>query len=618
MCGIFGSVGIADRQQLAQAARRLHHRGPDAFGEAFDAANQVYLGHCRLAIIDLHQRADQPLGSGDGQQKIVFNGEIYNYQNLRRELEALGRTFHTASDTEVCLQAYLQWGTACLSRLTGMFAFAIWDAAQQQLFLARDRLGIKPLYVSRWSGGFAFASEAKALLDLPGTSRHIDPQALVTFLQYGYVVGGPSIWQGIERLPPASWMKLDLGRGTETSGTYWKLAAQPADWTLTEAAERFQDLFQEIVQDHLIADVPLGLFLSGGLDSGIIAANLPQGSRKHCAYTMAFGDWEQNELQDACAVARHCGLAHVSHTLQAEDFSCISQWLDIFDEPLGDTAVFPNLAIAREARPHMKVALSGDGGDELFGGYRWYQQVEARPWRRRLHDVVEQARRLVGAGRSFPDVAVGQLEYHRFLSSPSFSSSEIQAIFPWITAGDREAGTHRFTRHFHPGGGRYRRWQDLDMATYLVDNNLVRMDRASMAHSLEVRVPFCDHRLVEFAASLPDELCVSNGNTKVLMRQAAKQQLPEGIATRRKQGFSFPLNQLWPLDNMLAELHDGSLVREQIVDAHALQRIVNAPRRGHFGYRIWLLVVLEHWCRRWYSGSQLHSSTSRQPFRGTA
>ena len=273
MCGLFGFVGRADPDKLVECAKTLTHRGPDAFSTYTDPDHPVFLAHCRLSIIDLSDRALQPMSSPDGQVSLVFNGEIYNFRALRKELEQLGRRFRTESDTEVILHAYEVWGQKCLERLNGMFAIAVWDRRKNQLLLARDRLGIKPLYVYRGHKFIAFASEPRALAELPEFNAEIDQHGLVTYLLYGYVIGRPSIWRRVERLPPGSWAAYDLAADRWTEGVFWKLENQPREWTLEDATDRLQELLDTVVAEHLVADVPIGVLLSGGLDSSLIAAS---------------------------------------------------------------------------------------------------------------------------------------------------------------------------------------------------------------------------------------------------------------------------------------------------------------------------------------------------------
>lgn len=600
MCGLFGYIGGSSSDRLRSCAQTLTHRGPDAFGEYLEPDRTVYLAHCRLSIIDLSDRSRQPMASPDDRLLLVFNGEIYNYRELRKELSELGCQFLTTSDTEVVLHAYNTWGKACLERLIGMFALAVWDRDLRELFLARDRLGIKPLYIARGDGLFAFASEPKALLELPGFSRSINQHGLVTFLLYGYVIGKESIWRGIERLPPGQWLVLAVDSGEEQRGTYWKLEDRIQPCSLQDADERLEELFSRIVADHLIADVPVGILLSGGLDSGLIAAHAARSHPETKSYSMGFADWEQNELEQARSIARHVGLQNASYLLGKEDFVDVRKTLDIFDEPVGDTAVFPTEYVCRMARRHVKVAISGDGGDELFGGYGWYSQLEANPIWRRLSFFFESLRRAVGWGRPWPGGCANRLEYHRFLTCPSFSSAEIGDLFPWLDPDLCSGVQEEVSRNLDVTRGRYKRWQHFDAATYLIDNNLVRVDHASMAHGLEVRVPFVDHRLAEFAFSLPDPLCVDGRETKVLMRTVARRRLPEAICTRRKQGFSFPLYRLWSLNRMIEAIRKGTLMEEGILSPAGVNRLLSELRIGNRPHQIWLLAVLEFWCRRWW------------------
>lgn len=602
MCGLFGYIGEASADRLRRCAQTLTHRGPDAFGEYLEPDLSVYLAHCRLSIIDLSDRANQPMASGDGRLQLVFNGEIYNYRELRKELMDVGCEFRTASDTEVVLHAFRVWGRKCVDHLFGMFAFAVLDRDRRELFLVRDRLGIKPLYVARGDGFFAFASEAKALLSLPRYSRSINPHGLITFLLFGYVIGRESIWQGIERLPPGQWLAIDCDSRQEHRGAYWTLSPTVQECTPEDAQRRLEELLDRTVTSHLVADVPLGVLLSGGLDSGMIAAYTARSASQTQSYSLGFADWEQNELEMARSISTHVGMPNTSEVLRAADFDAVERTLDLFDEPLGDTAVFPTEYVCRMAKRHVKVALSGDGGDELFGGYLWYLHLEARPVWRQLSFAVESIRQAVGVGRQWPGGCTNSMDYYRLLTCPSFAINEVLDLFPWLQP-EMCVGVQEEMHHCYDAArGKYRRWQLFDAQTYLVDNNLLRVDRASMAHGLEVRVPWVDHRLAEFAFSLPSALCINAAQTKTLVRAVANRWLPPAVSAKRKQGFSFPLHRLWSLHRMIDVLRKGSLMREGIVSPEAVNRLLQKPWSQNRSHQIWLLTVLEYWCRRWWRG----------------
>ncbi|HEY3964467.1 MAG TPA: asparagine synthase (glutamine-hydrolyzing) [Planctomycetaceae bacterium] len=603
MCGLFGLVGRADRDKLVECARMLSHRGPDAFSSYSDEKWPVFLAHCRLSIIDLSDRALQPMSSHDGQVCLVFNGEIYNFRALRTELEQLGRRFRTDSDTEVILHAYEVWGSKCLERLTGMFAIGIWDRRRNQLLLARDRLGIKPLYVYRGHKTIAFASEPKALVGLPDYNPEIDQHGLVTYLLYGYVIGRPSIWRDIERLPPGSWAVYDLSAERWTEGIYWKLENQPQDWTLEDATDRMQDLLDTVVADHMVADVPVGVMLSGGLDSSLIAASAARARPAVQTFTIGFAGWDLSETDDASAVANYLRLPHHVHVLDMSTFGNPQRVLDLFDEPLADTGIFPTATACEMARQHATVALSGDGGDELFGGYVWYLQLEALPMRRKLAYFVESFRRQMGVGRVWPQGVANRGEYYRFLNAPSFNLDEMAALFPWLDQARSREILEAISNNVVPRGcGRYRRWQLYDAGKYLIDNNLTRVDRSSMAFGLEVRVPFLDHRIVEFAFSLPEHLCIADSETKVLLRHLANRRLPPHNVAKLKQGFSCPIERYWPAKEMAASVRGGTLVSEEIVSRNQVDHLLDGSGFSNTPYQIWVLAALERWSQRWLCG----------------
>ena len=592
MCGIFGYIGRPRPPgELEAAARTLAHRGPDGFGQYSDAGGQVYLGHTRLAILDLSDRSAQPMSSPDGRYYLVFNGELCNFRELRGPLEQAGWRFATSGDTEVLLAAWATWGRECLPKLSGMFAFAVWDAVDRRLTLVRDRLGIKPLYVDRRAGLFAFASEAKALLALPGSRREIHGPALAGFLRTSYVAGRPSIWEGIERLRPGEWLERSLDTGAEQTGRYWSLEPRQHDWTAEQAETELEALLDTITRQELVADVPVGVLLSGGLDSGLVASAAARADSRLQSFSIGFDGWSGSEVDDARRTAERLGLSNTAYSVGPADQPRIASVLECFDEPLADNAVVPTEAVCRLARKDVTVALSGDGGDELFGGYTWYGHLRRRPVRRKAAFLFETLRRKLGWGRPWPAACTSYSEYHGFLTCPSFDREGIRRLFPWL----REDIPETATPHDHSLAG----WRKFDVNGYLVDNNLARLDTLSMAHGLEVRVPLLDHRLVEFAFSLPDALCLAGSETKVLLRRLASRRLPARVAEKPKQGFSFPLAAVWPLAAMAECVRQGNLVRDGVLCGRAFGRLAEQSGQGHWPNQVWILAALETWYSRW-------------------
>ena len=600
MCGIFGIIGPGfDDPRREHQARLLHHRGPDGFGAYEDAKHAVYLAHCRLAIIDLSARGAQPMCNEDGTVWITYNGEIYGFAALRTELERQGHRFASATDTEVILHAYEEWGIACLERLNGMFAFALWDSGRGKLFLVRDRLGIKPLYYGQFGDTLAFASDTRALTDLPCVRKAIDPGALACYLLYKYVSGEASIWQGISRLPPAHYLEYDLGTGTARSRRYWDLALETRPWSFESACEEFADLFETSVKNCLVSDVPIGIFLSGGYDSSAIARAATQWSPRINSFCIGFDGWGRDERPAAAETARWLSTTHHEQSLGLSQFHGIDRVIEAYDEPLADSSIFPTYLVSGLARQHATVALSGDGGDELLGGYSWFGHTVHCTTRKRLAFLLEPLLRAAGLANSPWGRRCNVLDHYRLLTSPTFELDEIRRLFPSLPQEclPRQE-TYLYQRHQRRELNGYQRWQYVDLHTFLPDTNLMKVDRASMAHSLEVRVPFLDHRLVEFAFSLPEHLVAGKGQTKVLLANWLASRGLSQVLERPKLGFSCPISQFWSSETMLAEVLGGRLVEYGLLDRGQAMKLFDDKALRH-GLKLQVLAILERWARRW-------------------
>lgn len=562
MCGIAGFISESPRfspDLLVRMRDTLSHRGPDACGWAGwngsvkveDIAGPISAGlaHRRLSIIDLSPLGHQPMSNEDGTVWIAFNGEIYNFQEFRAELESKGHCFRSRSDTETILHLYEEYGVeGLLQRINGMFAFAIWDVRKRQLVLARDRVGKKPLYYARLDdGSLLFASEMKALLESGLVERsRLDGVALDQIWTFGYPVGSRTVYAGIRQLGAGSYMTWEGGRIHE--GRYWNVpfGHEPAsERSLDDQADELESLLEDAVRIRLIADVPLGLFLSGGIDSSLIAAmGVKVAGKALRSFTIAFGDADYDESNHARAVAAHLGLENQVLRVDEDLYSHSQEIVRYFDEPFGDSSAVPTYFVAKLARQHVTVALSGDGGDELFAGYPWYREglrlwgVPAQraafhrplPVKERLRDL---KLRLDGPVRGFTHIQKLLSEKRR----QSLFSSEFRAAIPaGVSRAEREA--------LFPGparGGVLSSMQACDIQSYLVSDILVKVDRMSMAHALECRSPLLDYRVIEFAARLPyaaryDE----RGKGKRVLRQLLARHVPRELFERPKQGFSVP------------------------------------------------------------------------------
>ncbi|MEX2383817.1 MAG: asparagine synthase (glutamine-hydrolyzing) [Thermoanaerobaculia bacterium] len=552
MCGIAGFLfpGGEDAEVIRRMTLSLRHRGPDDDGIFVDQARGVALGHRRLSILDLSPRGRNPMAGEAGRLRIVHNGEVYNFGELRRELERLGHGFRTGTDTEVILAAYAAWGPGCLERFVGMFAFAIWDEERERLFVARDRLGKKPLYLASYGSRVAFVSELKALLADPSFPDAADPEALRLYLRYGYVPAPRTAFAAARKLPPGHYAWGTRG-GWETV-RYWdplEIASRvrvPA--ALEEAERELEALLGEAVEQRLIADVPVGAFLSGGIDSSLVAALMRERSRGPVrTFTIRFPQKEFNEADHAAAVARHLGTEHHEETCsEGEMLELVERIPALFDEPFADSSAIPSLMVARLTRRHVTVALSGDGGDELFFGYPRYP---FHAWTRHALRAPFLLRRAAAQGlgrfrsRRWRRAAsiLGQREpdtYARFVTA--WDPGEIARMtgaLPEESAGYAEA------RRRTAGRPAPERPPLIDLMTYLPEDILVKVDRATMAASLEARCPLLDHRVVEAALALPLKWKWRGGQTKWILRRLLYRKVPRELVDRPKMGFGVPLPQ---------------------------------------------------------------------------
>jgi len=622
MCGIAGLFHLTtakpvDPQRVRAMTDVLAHRGPD--GSGVWVAPGVGLGHRRLAIIDL-VTGEQPMHGDDGAPTVVFNGEIYNFRALRAELEASGAVFRTNSDTEVILHGWRKWGPDCVTRFHGMFAFALYDRDRRSLFLARDRLGVKPLFYTELSDGCVlFASELKGLLAHPLVRRSPDLTAVEDYMAYGYVPDDSSIVAGVRKLAAGHHLTLQLGDGLPEPVRYWDVSF--ADRTSAgerELEEQLVALMRDAVQSRMIADVPLGAFLSGGVDSSSVVALMAEASNSAIATcSIGFDQSDHDETRYAGLVAERFATAHRSRTVAADDFGLIDRLADAFDEPFADASALPTYRVCELAREQVTVALSGDGADEAFAGYRRHAFFlgEART-RALLPPAVRQP--LFGTlGAIYPklDWAPRFLRAKTTLQAIGRSDAEAYADAVSVTSA---AGRRRlFTSEFRTGLAGHRaedryvrametapartaldRAQYADLKIWLPGDILTKVDRASMAVSLEAREPLLDHRLIEFAARLPVAMRVRRGAGKWLMKRAMRRYLPDDILYRRKMGFVTPIGGWFrgPLAEEARAIAQGSTLAETgWFDMEVVAKMVRAHQAGiaDHGRTLWQLLILE-------------------------
>ena len=620
MCGIVGFThkdGLPRPERIAAATATLVHRGPDQQG-VYESAT-CSLGATRLKILDL-ESGDQPIRSDDGDTTIVFNGEIYNHLEIRAELEKLGHSFHSHCDTETVLHAFLQWDTACFQKLRGMFAIALWTNSAKRLVLARDRVGIKPLYIAREGEELYFGSELKAILIHPEIERNLSLQALDCYLALNYIPAPWTMIEGIFKVMPGTW--VEWRNGVMRSETYWALPAPHVEkYTLDSACEELDSLLQQSVREHLISDVPLSVWLSGGLDSSTILHYASQASSSQVkTFSISFRGRSFDESSYIRKMVEKYDTQHEELDLSPEQDleGAIREFAYYSDEPSADAGALPLWFLAKLSRTRTEVALSGEGADELFGGYLTYRASRIAANLRRLpSSTLRLGQRLMQAW-PVSDEKIG-LEYkvNRLLAG-SLMSADRGHVFWNGTFSDREK--QRLAADELPPaldgvlaqlrGQLGRNGSDLnaylwfDQKYYLPDDILVKSDRISMAHSLEVRPPFLDHRIVEFANRLPASLKISGSRQKVVLQQLMKDKLPHSILHRPKLGFDIPAHD-WmrgPLRTLLVEtLRAGGaeypeIFCPEVLEAHLHDHL---ERRVNIGYHLWGLMILFLWMKKW-------------------
>ena len=613
MCGIAGIAArapVADRAVLGAMRDALRHRGPDDAGSWWSPDGCVGLGHRRLSIIDLSAAGHQPMAAEDGRLQVVFNGEIYNFRELRDELRGAGHAFRSGSDTEVLLAAYRAWGTECLPRLRGMFAFALWDAAERRLFLARDRAGEKPLFYRHTDEGFSFGSELKALMADPRTPRELDAEALEFYLAYGYVPGERCILAGVRKLPAAHAATWSAADGSLRVWRWWDLPAQaPGDADPEALLDELDSLLGDAVRAQLVADVPVAVLLSGGIDSSLVTAMAARASSTPVStFTVTFpGHGAFDESAHAARVAGHFGTRHTALPVEPATVEILPELARQYDEPLADSSMVPTYLVSKLVRRQATVALGGDGGDELFGGYGhygWIQRQEQLRW------VLPRPARALAArvGAALPVGTRGRNHLVAFGGDVRDSIAGVNLYFDAATRRrllggrvDGPAAPEAYRGGLGAGARTaLRQATTADFRSYLTDDILVKVDRASMLTSLEVRAPFLDPRVIEFAfGRVPDRLRATPGEQKVMLRRLAARLLPPELAAAPKRGFSLPLA-AWFRGPWGAFIEEVLMDEGSLFDRGTVRAMVERQRRGLSNtHRLFALTIFELWRREY-------------------
>ncbi|MBO6769737.1 MULTISPECIES: asparagine synthase (glutamine-hydrolyzing) [unclassified Thalassospira] len=644
MCGVAGFVFPNNNfskkymESLSVSmGNAIAHRGPDGSGVWLDVERGVGLVHRRLSIIDLSPAGSQPMLSDNGRFVIVYNGEVYNCEEIREALRACGvNSYRGHSDTEVILEAISQWGIEeTFRKMNGMFACAVWDRREAKLSLVRDRLGIKPLYWAVQHGKVFFASELKALYQNTEWAGCIDRGALASYLRHGYVQGPWTIHQGVEKLKPGCVVTIEPSTGKIERQSFWDMkdvvkygCENQFQGSARDAVDSLEDLLSDAIQRQMVSDVPLGAFLSGGIDSSVVTALMQRSSSRPVkTFSIGFEEAGYNEAQHAAEIAKHLGSDHTELYVSAQDaLDVIPKLADIYDEPFADSSQIPTYLVSEMTQKHVTVALSGDGGDELFAGYsRYFQTLKRREVLRRIPEGVRSV--VASVLRSLPGKALNKIQRRlsvfpdrpniggklnllgEFLSDEGLAMYR-QALCHWhdpeqvILQSHETKGILWSDDLFDIAPSLLKLMRYLDTCSYLPDDILTKVDRASMAVSLEARVPLLDHRVVEFAWALPDEILLKDGEGKWPLRQVLDRYVPRELSDRPKMGFGVPLDK-WlrgPLREWAEELlSQHSLSEYGLVNPRPVLQMWkdHVSGKGNYQYQLWDIIMLQSWSRRY-------------------
>ena len=623
MCGITGKVNLdnsrnVDQYELKNMTDKLAHRGPD--DEGFYINKNIGLGFRRLSIIDL-KSGHQPLSNEDGSVWIVFNGEIYNYKELQEDLKKQGHIFRTESDTETIVHLYEEYGTDCLKYLQGMFAFCIWDNLKKRLFCARDRFGIKPFFYFIDKEKFVFGSEIKSILSSKDIDKTLSNEGLDSYFAFGYITSDVSIYKKIKKLPPAHYLLLSLNNKiTIEIKKYWDIIFEP-DYSKTENqwAEEIQDSLSRTIKSHMISDVPFGAFLSGGIDSSSVVAMMSKNSSTPIkTFSIGFKEQEFNELKFAREVANKYGCEHHEQIVEPESISLLPKLVRAYDEPFGDASAIPTYYVSKLAREFVTVALSGDGGDELFAGYNSYTKfkkiysstfnfkspkVNKYIWGS-IHKLIPH--NIKGKGLSY---FLSQNKEYLGAYLNAWEKGERKKLIINNYSIDYEIASELYKEGLLKDGTGtdfVTNLQYLDLSTYMVDDILTKVDRASMMNSLEVRVPLLDHKFAELTFKIPWNLKLKGNSKKYIFKKAMKPFLPPNIFNHPKQGFGVPIS-LWFKEDLKEYVNDTLLSQNSFLSSYLdkiyVKKIVENHRndgtgRRDFSSKIWSLIFFEEWLKQ--------------------
>jgi len=589
MCGIAGQVNFDKpivEQDINAMNDALRHRGPDGFGTYFNESKTVGLGHRRLSFLDLSEAGKQPMSAANHKFWITYNGEVYNYVELRAELEGKGYQFKSHTDTEVILHGYEEWGYEVLNRLKGMFAFGIWDEHKRELFLARDRFGIKPLYYYHQNGNFVFASEIKGIKANTTVNTTLDLTSFSDYFVYRYVPSPKSIWKEVKKIPVASYLILKANGQTEVK-QYWNMPLAENTIPDKEAIEKFDTLFLNSVKTHARSDVPIGSFLSGGYDSSAIVYYMSRFGYTPSTFAIGFEGWNVSEHLFADMVANQYHTDHHALILESQSLDLLDHLVWVYDEPNGDISTIPTYLVSQEAAKTVKAVMSGEGSDEFLMGYQWQKEYEPKK-----SSLKEQLLSLIRPNGN--PYILGY--YANAMAMGRFDGGELQKLLnPDLHQNINQNPDWYYHSLYNKALPDLKAIQVMDVKHFMGELVLAKIDRASMANSLEVRVPFLDHEICEFIFQLKSSVYYKKEETKHLLYQNIKGHLPNEILQRKKQGFVGPDKYYMNMPWFQERLNESKLVKDGIVNGGYVQQLLSS--KDH--WRLWKLAVMETWYRRW-------------------
>jgi len=597
MCGISGYItkNTIDEDDLSLIRDELVHRGPDGFGNFTSEDKKVGLSHRRLSIVDLSENGSQPMASLDNNYAITYNGEVYNHKEIRIELETKGYKFKSSCDTEVILYSYIEWGNDCLNKFNGMFAFAIYDKQNRQLFMARDRFGIKPFYYAFLENGdFVFASEIKAILKHPNFIKEINIPAVGDYFKYRYIPAPATIWNNVYKLEHSYCAVYDIETQSFNKNKYYDLNSIVKSKNTT--IKDVEDALDYAIKMQLEADVEVGTFLSGGMDSSSITAISKKYKKDIKTFSIGFVPEEFSELKYSKEVAEFLGVEHIYEMVDNIDENIIDKLSYFYDEPLADSSCVPTYILSEMTAKHLKVVLSGDGGDEIFSGYNWYRKYK-EDYKKYRTNVVNKVRALFF---DLPKAHIDNFEeYYNKLLLNRFDNSIFKEMFPEEVYNQIEQGDKRLMEKYLDDDFKsVRAIQFVDINTFMVDDILVKVDRATMAHSLESRVPLLDHNLVEAVLCLPESEFPQDTTGKTVLSNMVCDKLPNSVFNRMKKGFSAPIMSWSFMEDNVNKLAEGKLVKDGYIKKKFIEELLENKYKNSQAI-LWMIFVLDNWMLKW-------------------